>query len=144
MILLPEGVPMFYMGSSSFSSIASISHQADLPGGNLWPPYTQISSKLPSINMWGPGGGRTTRQKEARCMQITPGHYLGSVVNWRGDLINRSLHISFCRTFRRRSFVRLSSPSEMSYHSFNTPPRHELSARWWLPSCSVQINQVLK
>ena len=25
-------------------------------GGNLWPPYTQISTKLPSINMWGAAG----------------------------------------------------------------------------------------
>ena len=123
MILLLESVLMFY----SSHSIASISHQAGLPGGNLWPPYTQIWSKLRSINTWGgwtggPGEGRHRRGRGGR-MQITPGNYLDHRLLIDADLINRSLHISLCRTFRQGDHLaaivtiweRLS-PSEIGYH----------------------------
>ena len=119
---------MFY-GSAAPYSTAPISHQAGLPGGNLWPPYTQIWSKLRSINTWGgwtggPGEGRHRRGRGGgRRMQITPGNYLDHRLLIDADLINRSLHISLCRTFRQGDHLaaivtiweRLS-PSEIGYH----------------------------
>ena len=55
-VLLLGSILPFY-GAGAFAQAALISHQPGCwPGGNLWPPYTQISTKLPSINMWGAAG----------------------------------------------------------------------------------------